>query len=198
MHTPFCTIGRSCRACCWLQALCTEAALAALRRRYPQIYASEQRLLVDADQVAVERADFLAALGSITPASHRSAVTHARCLAAPQSTAKVSRDACKVHCALRQSRQEHTAALSSIWLAVKHLEGTTWHHSHAQQTLLCYDCTTARTHHISVLLQATAGPCAPSAAANAGPSAAAAAGGLPCSRCMPVREQDLTRCACIC
>ena len=34
-----------------LQALCTEAALAALRRRYPQIYASEQRLLVDAAQV---------------------------------------------------------------------------------------------------------------------------------------------------
>ena len=62
-----------------VQALCTEAALAALRRSYPQIYGSDQRLLVDARNVSVQRADFLAALAGITPAAHRSAATHARC-----------------------------------------------------------------------------------------------------------------------
>ena len=61
-----------------MQALCTEAALAALRRRFPQIYASQQRLLVQPSQVSVERLDFLAALAGMTPAAHRSATTHAR------------------------------------------------------------------------------------------------------------------------
>ena len=60
------------------QALCTEAALAALRRRFPQIYASQERLLVEPSQVCVHRPDFLAALGGMTPAAHRSATTHAR------------------------------------------------------------------------------------------------------------------------
>lgn len=49
-----------------------------LPRRYPQIYSSEDKLLVQPSQVAVERQDFLAAIASITPASHRSAAAHAR------------------------------------------------------------------------------------------------------------------------
>ena len=119
-----------------LQALCTEASLASLRRHYPQIYDADDKLLIDpgrvsgasgqgrADiqrgvggmigflatahaesrsaavdttsdpmspthlcwrcspvlrmQVRVERRDFLAAFQTITPASHRSAVAHAR------------------------------------------------------------------------------------------------------------------------
>ena len=61
------------------QALCTEASLHALRRSYPQIYDADDKLLIDPRRVAVERRDFMAALNSITPASHRSAAAHARC-----------------------------------------------------------------------------------------------------------------------
>ncbi len=60
-----------------LKALCAEAALAALRRSYPQIYASEQRLLLDPCSVQVTAQDFQAARSAITPASHRAAATHA-------------------------------------------------------------------------------------------------------------------------
>ncbi len=60
-----------------LKALCAEAALAALRRCYPQVYASEARLLLDPAAVSVTAADFAAARAAITPASHRAAVTHA-------------------------------------------------------------------------------------------------------------------------
>ena len=64
--------------CSMLQALCTEASLHALRRSYPQIYDADEKLLIDPRRVAVERKDFMAALASITPASHRSAAAHAR------------------------------------------------------------------------------------------------------------------------
>ncbi|PRW59558.1 ATPase family AAA domain-containing-like isoform X1 [Chlorella sorokiniana] len=61
-----------------LKALCTEASLASLRRHYPQIYDADDKLLIDPGRVRVERRDFLAAFQTITPASHRSAVAHAR------------------------------------------------------------------------------------------------------------------------
>ncbi|GFR39630.1 hypothetical protein Agub_g96, partial [Astrephomene gubernaculifera] len=61
-----------------LKAVCAEAALHAVRRRYPQIYASEDKLLVEPSAVTVERQDFLAAIAAITPASNRSAAAHAR------------------------------------------------------------------------------------------------------------------------
>jgi len=61
-----------------LKALCTEAAVHALRRRYPQIYESDERLNIDPKQVVPSRADFRAALAAIVPASHRAARTHAR------------------------------------------------------------------------------------------------------------------------
>ena len=61
-----------------LKALCTEAAVHALRRRYPQIYESDERLNIDPRQVIPSRADFRAALAAIVPASHRAARTHAR------------------------------------------------------------------------------------------------------------------------
>ena len=66
-----------------MQALCTEASLHALRRRYPQIYESDEKLLIDPASIAVERQDFVAALSCITPASHRSAAAHARCDSVP-------------------------------------------------------------------------------------------------------------------
>ncbi|KAK9861644.1 hypothetical protein WJX84_011103 [Apatococcus fuscideae] len=61
-----------------LKGLCTEASMRALRRAYPQIYDSNDKLLVDATAVHVERRDFMSAFAAITPASHRSAATHAR------------------------------------------------------------------------------------------------------------------------
>ena len=61
-----------------LKALCTEAAVHALRRRYPQIYESDERLTIDPKQVTPNRTDFRAALAAIVPASHRAARTHAR------------------------------------------------------------------------------------------------------------------------
>ena len=61
-----------------LKALCTEAAVHALRRRYPQIYESDDKLLIDPGQILPGRVDFRAAMEAITPASHRSAQAHAR------------------------------------------------------------------------------------------------------------------------
>jgi hypothetical protein len=50
----------------------------ALRRRYPQIYESDDKLLIDPGQVVPGRVDFRAAMEAITPASHRAAQAHAR------------------------------------------------------------------------------------------------------------------------
>ena len=61
-----------------IRSLCTEAALRAVRRRYPQIYHSSDKLLIDANKVQVSSRDFLSAMTDIVPASHRSARTHAR------------------------------------------------------------------------------------------------------------------------
>ncbi|CAL8469143.1 g8684 [Coccomyxa elongata] len=61
-----------------LKALCTEASLRAMRRAYPQIYDSDEKLLIDPARVCVTRRDFLAAFSAMTPASHRSAAAHAR------------------------------------------------------------------------------------------------------------------------
>lgn len=49
-----------------------------MRRHYPQIYDSDEKLLIDPSRVAVTRRDFLSAFTAITPASHRSAAAHAR------------------------------------------------------------------------------------------------------------------------
>ena len=54
----------------------------ALRRRYPQIYESDDKLVIDPSQVAPTRVDFRAAMEAITPASHRAAQAHARPLGA--------------------------------------------------------------------------------------------------------------------
>eukprot|EP00189_Rhodosorus_marinus_P000780 CAMPEP_0113957968 /NCGR_PEP_ID=MMETSP0011_2-20120614/3078_1 /TAXON_ID=101924 /ORGANISM="Rhodosorus marinus" /LENGTH=1285 /DNA_ID=CAMNT_0000968617 /DNA_START=628 /DNA_END=4485 /DNA_ORIENTATION=+ /assembly_acc=CAM_ASM_000156 len=61
-----------------LKSLCTEASLRALRRRYPQIYKSQQKLEIDPDQVKVMGIDFFLAMQSIVPSSHRSSLVQAR------------------------------------------------------------------------------------------------------------------------
>ena len=57
-----------------LKLLCVEAALRALRTRYPQIYRSQHKLVIDMDQVVPARKDFAYALDLIVPASHRAVV----------------------------------------------------------------------------------------------------------------------------
>lgn len=63
-----------------IKALCTEAALFALRRRYPQIYSSAKKLLVDVNSIEVTAKDFQKAMKTIIPASQRSVVSPARAL----------------------------------------------------------------------------------------------------------------------
>ena len=54
-----------------MKALCTETALFALRRRYPQIYETSKKLVLDLNEITVAAIDFKNAMKSITPASHR-------------------------------------------------------------------------------------------------------------------------------
>ncbi|KAL0280659.1 UNVERIFIED_CONTAM: hypothetical protein PYX00_001884 [Menopon gallinae] len=54
-----------------LRMLCSEAVVHALRRRYPQIYKSSQKLLLQVDAVNVEEEDFKLAQNKIIPASCR-------------------------------------------------------------------------------------------------------------------------------
>lgn len=54
-----------------LKALCTEAAIGAFRKKYPQVYACNDPLLIDVSSVQVKRLDFLEAMSTITPAAQR-------------------------------------------------------------------------------------------------------------------------------
>ena len=55
-----------------LRALCTEAALNAVQRRYPQIYASNEKLLIDPTTIEVTPKDFMISVKKIVPSSERS------------------------------------------------------------------------------------------------------------------------------
>ncbi|KAG0380541.1 hypothetical protein BGX24_007571 [Mortierella sp. AD032] len=54
-----------------IKALCTEAALKAIRRRYPQIYESNEKLLIDTASIVVEEVDMLKSAKAMVPASYR-------------------------------------------------------------------------------------------------------------------------------
>ena len=54
-----------------LRALCTEAALFSLRRQYPQIYATSDKLVIDPTKINISAADFYSALKSIVPTTQR-------------------------------------------------------------------------------------------------------------------------------
>ena len=55
-----------------LRALCTEAALNSIQRRYPQIYQSNDKLKIDPSSIHVAAKDFMKALDKIIPSSARS------------------------------------------------------------------------------------------------------------------------------
>lgn len=55
-----------------LRALCTEAALNAVQRRYPQIYRSNEKLLIHPETITVTAKDFMISIKKIVPSSERS------------------------------------------------------------------------------------------------------------------------------
>lgn len=61
-----------------LKALCTEAAIHAFRQKYPQVYTSDDKFVIDVDSVKVEKTHFIEAMSTITPAAHRGAIVHSR------------------------------------------------------------------------------------------------------------------------
>uniref|UniRef100_A0A3P8UP21 ATPase family AAA domain-containing protein 2 n=3 Tax=Cynoglossus semilaevis TaxID=244447 RepID=A0A3P8UP21_CYNSE len=63
-----------------IKALCTEAALAALRRRYPQIYGSSVKLRLDVSTIVLGPGDFSKAMRTIVPASQRALAPPGRAL----------------------------------------------------------------------------------------------------------------------
>ncbi|EAU82409.1 ATPase with bromodomain-containing protein [Coprinopsis cinerea okayama7 len=60
-----------------LRALCTEAALNAIQRRYPQVYKSNDRLLLQPETIDVGLRDFMISIKKIVPSSARSATSAA-------------------------------------------------------------------------------------------------------------------------
>ncbi|XP_063008127.1 ATPase family AAA domain-containing protein 2B-like [Melospiza melodia melodia] len=63
-----------------IKALCVEAGLCALRRRYPQIHESDKRLKIDARSIKVTAKDFATAMQKIVPASQRAGASPGRAL----------------------------------------------------------------------------------------------------------------------
>ncbi|PQE32724.1 AAA family ATPase protein [Rutstroemia sp. NJR-2017a WRK4] len=55
-----------------LRALCTEAALNSIQRTYPQIYSSNEKLIVDPDKIKVTAKDFMLSVKKMIPSSERS------------------------------------------------------------------------------------------------------------------------------
>nr|CCA22358.1 ATPase family AAA domaincontaining protein 2 putati [Albugo laibachii Nc14] len=64
-----------------LRALCSEAVLCSLRRSFPQVYSSNEKLLLDMDRVDVLYEDFTRAIEKIRPASWCCESNHAKPLA---------------------------------------------------------------------------------------------------------------------
>ncbi|XP_035173286.1 ATPase family AAA domain-containing protein 2 [Oxyura jamaicensis] len=54
-----------------IKSLCVEAALCSLRRCYPQIYASREKLQLDVNSIKIKAKDFFMALKKVVPASNR-------------------------------------------------------------------------------------------------------------------------------
>lgn len=55
-----------------LRALCTEAALNAIQRRYPQIYKSNEKLMIKPETINITAKDFMISIKKMVPSSERS------------------------------------------------------------------------------------------------------------------------------
>ncbi|KAI1376830.1 AAA-domain-containing protein [Hypoxylon crocopeplum] len=60
-----------------LRAMCTEAALNAIQRTYPQIYLTKEKLVVDPAKITVHMTDFMLSKNKIVPSSERAATSGA-------------------------------------------------------------------------------------------------------------------------
>uniref|UniRef100_A0A8C5TQX0 ATPase family AAA domain-containing protein 2 n=1 Tax=Malurus cyaneus samueli TaxID=2593467 RepID=A0A8C5TQX0_9PASS len=63
-----------------IKALCAEAALCALRRRYPQIYERSEKLQLDISSIKITAKDFVMAMQKTVPASQRAVASPGRAL----------------------------------------------------------------------------------------------------------------------
>lgn len=73
-----------------LRALCTEAALNAIQRTYPQIYSSQEKLIVKPENISVHATDFMISIKKLIPSSERSATSGAQPL--PKAVEPLLRD----------------------------------------------------------------------------------------------------------
>ncbi|KAJ5728617.1 uncharacterized protein N7483_003125 [Penicillium malachiteum] len=85
-----------------LRALCTEAALNAVQRKYPQIYKSDKKLIINPKHIDVLPKDFMIAVKKMVPSSERSTSSGASAL--PQNVEPL----------LRQALAEVQKALSEV------------------------------------------------------------------------------------
>ncbi|KAM9094966.1 ATPase family AAA domain-containing protein 2 isoform X2 [Sarcophilus harrisii] len=65
-----------------IKSICSEAALCALRRRYPQIYTSSEKLQLDLSSINISAKDFVVAMQKIIPASQRAVTSPGQALSA--------------------------------------------------------------------------------------------------------------------
>nr|XP_013005422.1 LOW QUALITY PROTEIN: ATPase family AAA domain-containing protein 2 [Cavia porcellus] len=65
-----------------IKSICAEAALCALRRRYPQIYATSAKLQLDLSSVNISAKDFEVAMQKMIPASQRAVASPGQALSA--------------------------------------------------------------------------------------------------------------------
>nr|XP_044999587.1 ATPase family AAA domain-containing protein 2 isoform X2 [Jaculus jaculus] len=63
-----------------MKSVCTEAALCALRRRYPQIYTTSEKLQLDLSSVNISAKDFEVAMQKVMPASQRAVASPGQAL----------------------------------------------------------------------------------------------------------------------
>jgi SpoVK/Ycf46/Vps4 family AAA+-type ATPase len=61
-----------------IKALCTEAALHAVQRAYPQIWQSDQKLLINHESIVVTRTDFMRAKKKVVPSLLRSSTSYGK------------------------------------------------------------------------------------------------------------------------
>uniref|UniRef100_A0A8D0G8R7 ATPase family AAA domain-containing protein 2 n=1 Tax=Sphenodon punctatus TaxID=8508 RepID=A0A8D0G8R7_SPHPU len=65
-----------------IKSICAEAALCALRRRYPQIYTSSEKLQLDVSSINITAKDFVVAMQKTIPASQRAVISPGQALSA--------------------------------------------------------------------------------------------------------------------
>ncbi|XP_063780456.1 ATPase family AAA domain-containing protein 2 [Pseudophryne corroboree] len=63
-----------------IKSVCAEAALCAVRKRYPQIYTTTEKLVLDVSSIKITARDFMLAMLKIVPASQRAQVSPGRVL----------------------------------------------------------------------------------------------------------------------